>query len=43
MKNFSGGIWDEIVLAVPGCIPIRRQDAGSNRSKMASKHTSAQY
>ena len=29
MKNFSGGIRDEIVLAVPGCIPIpvgRMQD-----------------
>ena len=28
MKNFSGGIRDEIVLAVPGCIPIRRRDVG---------------
>ena len=28
MKNFSGGILDEIVLAIPGCIPIRRRDVG---------------
>ena len=28
MKIFSGGIWDEIVLAVPGCILIRRRDVG---------------
>ena len=30
MKNFNGRIRDEIVLAVPGCIPIRtcRRDVG---------------
>ena len=28
MKKFSGGIRDEIVLAVQGCIPIRRRDVG---------------
>ncbi len=28
IKNFSGGIRDEIVLAGPGFVPIRRRDVG---------------
>ena len=51
MKSFSGGIRDEIVLAVPGCIPVRRWDVfeikGGTREQSGQKWqvnmTSARY
>ena len=33
MNNFSCGIRDEIVLAVPGYVPIRRRDVGCFENK----------